>query len=253
VADLGQRATGMEVEWFREGLANPSREDAYWVAGGYADGVGKLTAPVQLIGGWQDIFLPWMLEDVAALQAAGRQAQLIIGPWTHTAPGLTAAALREGLAWLRAGLLGDDRLVRPGAVQLYVTGERTGGGWRRLLSWPPPDSGEWRLWLGARGEPRTAPPAGVSWNVCDALIRAAPDRFESVGDGAWRVAFALWPTAHRFATGHRIRLQVSSGAHPRYLRNPGTGEDPTIATSMEPVDIEILHDERHPSVLILPA
>ena len=95
--------------------------------------------------------------------------------------------------------------------------------------------------------------AGVSWNVCDALIRAAPDRFESVGDGAWRVAFALWPTAHRFATGHRIRLQVSSGAHPRYLRNPGTGEDPTIATSMEPVDIEILHDERHPSVLILPA
>ena len=98
VADLDQRATGMEVEWFREGLANPSREDAYWVARDYAAGVGKVTAPVQLIGGWQDIFLPWMLEDFAALQAAGRQAQLIIGPWTHTAPGLTAAALREGLA-----------------------------------------------------------------------------------------------------------------------------------------------------------
>ena len=80
VADLDQRATGMEVEWFREGLANPSREDAYWVARDYAAGVGKVTAPVQLIGGWQDIFLPWMLEDFAALQAAGRQAQLIIGP-----------------------------------------------------------------------------------------------------------------------------------------------------------------------------
>ena len=49
-----------------------------------------------------------MLEDFAALRAAGRAPQLVIGPWTHTAPGLLAAGLREGLAWLRAHLL-DDR------------------------------------------------------------------------------------------------------------------------------------------------
>nr|WP_230299013.1 CocE/NonD family hydrolase C-terminal non-catalytic domain-containing protein [Actinomadura coerulea] len=29
--------------------------------------------------------------------------------------------------------------------------------------------------------------------------------------------------AHRFAPGHRLRLQVSGGAHPRLARNPGTG------------------------------
>ena len=52
----------------------PSREDAYWVARDFAAGVGRVTAPVQLIGGWHDIFLPWMLEDFAALQAAGRNA-----------------------------------------------------------------------------------------------------------------------------------------------------------------------------------
>jgi uncharacterized protein len=46
-----------------------------------------------------------MLEDFAALQAAGRDAQLVIGPWTHTAPGLAAAGIREGLGWLRASLL----------------------------------------------------------------------------------------------------------------------------------------------------
>ncbi|WP_211263970.1 CocE/NonD family hydrolase C-terminal non-catalytic domain-containing protein [Streptosporangium amethystogenes] len=28
--------------------------------------------------------------------------------------------------------------------------------------------------------------------------------------------------AHRFRRGHRIRLQVSSGAHLRFDRNPGT-------------------------------
>jgi predicted acyl esterase len=95
--------------------------------------------------------------------------------------------------------------------------------------------------------------AGASWNVCDALVRLAPGRFEAADDGTRTVAFDLWPIAHRFAAGHRIRLQISSGAHPRYVRNPGTGEDPTTATSTRPVDIEILHDARHPSVLALPA
>ena len=39
---------------------------------------------------------------------------------------------------MRAHLLGDDRLLRPAPVRLMITGERTGGGWRDLPSWPPP-------------------------------------------------------------------------------------------------------------------
>jgi putative CocE/NonD family hydrolase len=95
-------------------------------------------------------------------------------------------------------------------------------------------------------------PDGVSRNVCDALQRVTPEEYEEVDDGSRRVAFDLWPTAHRFAAGHRIRLQVSSGAHPRYARNPGTGEDPLTATRLQPVDVEVLHDAEHPSVLVLP-
>ena len=148
LGELDARATGAEVAWFREALASPEREDAYWVARDFAAGVGRVAAPVQLIGGWYDIFLPWMLEDFAALRAAGREAQLVIGPWTHTAPGLMAVGIREGLAWLRAHLLDDDRLVRPAAVRVRMTGERSGGGWRELPSWPPPGTGERRLWLG---------------------------------------------------------------------------------------------------------
>ncbi|HEY2436202.1 MAG TPA: hypothetical protein VGH93_03415, partial [Solirubrobacteraceae bacterium] len=49
------------------------------------------------------------------------------------------------------------------------------------------------------------------------------------------------------------RLQVSSGAHPRYVRSPGTGEDPTTATSIRAVEIEVFHDAGHRSVLVLPA
>jgi predicted acyl esterase len=58
---------------------------------------------------------------------------------------------------------------------------------------------------------------------------------------------------HRFAAGHRICLQVSSGAHPRYARNPGTGADPMTATELRAVDVELRHGGQHPSVLVLPA
>jgi len=94
---------------------------------------------------------------------------------------------------------------------------------------------------------------GVSRNVCDALARVSPGAFAQAADGTWGVSFDLWPMGHRFASGHRIRLQVSSGAHPRYARNPGTGEDPMTATELRAVDVELLHGARHPSVLVLPS
>jgi len=94
---------------------------------------------------------------------------------------------------------------------------------------------------------------GASWNVCDALARVSPQRFQAAADGSVLVAFDLWPLAHRFAAGHRVRLQVSSGAHPRYARNPGTGEDQLSATELRAVELELLHDAGHPSALLLPA
>ncbi|MDP2711192.1 MAG: CocE/NonD family hydrolase [Solirubrobacteraceae bacterium] len=357
LGELDALATGAEVAWFREAMASPLRDDAYWVARDYAAGVDTITAPVQLVGGWYDIFLPWMLDDFVALQAAGRTPQLIVGPWSHTSPSLVAAGTREALGWLRAHLLDDDRLVRDAAVRLFVTGEPQGGGWRDLPSWPPPGSGERRLWLAGDGrlleqtDPAPAEPGqtgardgtgaseaadagagdrfrydpahptpslggpvlltrrpvcdnrrhearadvltyttaplpatieaigpvrvalrvrsssphfdlfarvcdvdrdGASWNVCDALARVAPERFECDGGGVWHVGFDLWPIGHRFAAGHRVRLQVSAGAHPRYARNPGTGDDPTTATELRAVEIEVLHGAEHRSVLVLP-
>lgn len=336
---LDERATGAAVPWWREGLASPESESTFWGARGFAAGVAQVTAAVQLLGGWNDIFLPSMLDDFRALQAAGREVQLVIGPWTHTSAELLGVGIRDGIGWLRARLLNDDRLVRSAPVRVFVTGEPAGRGWRDLTSWPPPGTGERRLWLAERGrleedkpsaelasgdryrydpdaptpslggpalltrEPvldnralesradvltyTTAPlpspheaigpvrvelwirasaptfdvfarvcdvdAAGASWNVCDALARVSPDRLEPSADGTWSVAFDLWPMGHRFAAGHRIRLQVSSGAHPRYARNPGTGEDSVTATALAPVDIEVLHDGTHPSNVALPA
>ncbi len=341
LADLDERATGAAVGWYREAYARPGREDPYWMRRDFSATVGRVVAPVQFVGGWYDILLPWMLEDFEALQAAGRGPQLLVGPWSHTAPELAGAGERDGLAWLRAHLLGDDRLLRRSPVRVMVTGDRAGGGWRDLESWPPPGVGERRLYLGDGGRLDEEPPApgggiagdhyrydpadptpslggpvllsrtavvdnaplearadvlvytgpaleapleaighvlvelwvraslpyfdlfarvcdvdaaGVSRNVSDALTGVAPGRYEQVADGTWRVSFRLWPMAHRFGVGHRIRLLVASGAHPRYARNPGTGEDPAVATaaSIRPVDVEVLHDAGHASALVLP-
>jgi predicted acyl esterase len=62
----------------------------------------------------------------------------------------------------------------------------------------------------------------------------------------------LAPTANTFRRGHRIRLQVCSGAHPRYSRNPGTGEPLAKATRLLAADQQVLHDPAHPSSLLLP-
>src|SRR5215475_14477743 len=66
-------------------------------------------------------------------------------------------------------------------------------------------------------------PSGRSENVCDGLTRMVGN--ESVAaDGTRTVEIPLWPTAYQWKPGHRIRLQIAGGAHPRYARNPGTGE-----------------------------
>ncbi|MCL2418857.1 MAG: CocE/NonD family hydrolase [Conexibacteraceae bacterium] len=346
LGDLDSRITGHEVGWFRAAMSAPRRDDDFWAERDFSSRVPEVTARVQMTSGWYDAFLPWQLEDFTALQNAGRPPQLIIGPWSHTQEGLVGEGVRYGLAWLRGHLLGDTRLIDPAVVKLYVTGEKTGGGWRAFERWPPTEGAPRQLWItgadrlgweapttGAAGEagagaggsrryrydPQDPTPAlggpvmvttkpvrdnrplearadvitftsepldatleaigpvrvqlwargsephfdlfarvcdvdpgGASWNVCDALASVAPERFEQAADGSWRVEFDLWPIAHRFAAGHRIRLQVSSGAYPRYVRNPGTGAPPLDSDELRAVDVELLYGPEWPSSVLLP-
>jgi uncharacterized protein len=95
-------------------------------------------------------------------------------------------------------------------------------------------------------------PAGQSLNICDGLLRLSPGQPAAAADGTRRVRFELWPVAHRFAAGSRLRLQVSSGAHPRYARNTGTGEPLATAVTLVSAHQAVCHDQAHPSAVILP-
>lgn len=95
-------------------------------------------------------------------------------------------------------------------------------------------------------------PDGRSINICDGLFRIEPGKGEPQPDGSLKIVVDLWSTAHRFLSGHRIRLQVSSGAHPRWSRNLGTGEPLGTGTRMLAADQTVYHDRAHPSALVLP-
>jgi putative CocE/NonD family hydrolase len=100
-------------------------------------------------------------------------------------------------------------------------------------------------------------PDGRSMTVCDGIRRvggaaAAATDPEPDEDGFRQVTVPLWPAFHQFAVGHRVSVQVSSGAHPRYARNPGSGEPAAEAATPHRADQEISHAEVRPSRLDLP-
>ena len=89
---------------------------------------------------------------------------------------------------------------------------------------------------------------GRSTNVCDGIVglRGA----DVIVAGA--VTVSLWPTAYLFRAGHRIRVQVSSGSHPRYARNTGTTEPRAAAAGLAVAHQQVWHDVDHPSAVVLP-
>lgn len=91
-------------------------------------------------------------------------------------------------------------------------------------------------------------PDGRSVNICDGLLRINPQHTMVGEDGVWCLEVDMWATAHRFKAGHCIRLQVSSGAHPRWCRNLGSESQ----TDLYCAEQTIYHDAVHPSALILP-
>jgi hypothetical protein len=86
---------------------------------------------------------------------------------------------------------------------------------------------------------------GRSRNVCDGIVRLTT---KDPDDGVVRVS--LIGVAHRFAPGNRIRLQVAGGAHPRFARNPGTGQVEAPARDLVPTGYQI---DLAASALLLPA
>jgi hypothetical protein len=93
---------------------------------------------------------------------------------------------------------------------------------------------------------------GRSVNVCDGLRRLDPSSIRRDDDGTIGLTVSLWPVGHVFGAGHRLRVQVSSGAHPVYARNLGTGEPLATAVATRAADQAVYHDPGRISSVVLP-
>ena len=74
-------------------------------------------------------------------------------------------------------------------------------------------------------------PHGAAINITDSIMRLRfRNGFEreepAVRGEVYCISFQLYPTANRFAKGHRIRLDISSSNFPRFDVNPNTGGPP---------------------------
>jgi putative CocE/NonD family hydrolase len=99
-------------------------------------------------------------------------------------------------------------------------------------------------------------PDGRAINLTDGIIRARyrnglPESSLEPGR-AYAFTIDLWATSNVFKAGHRIRLQITSSNFPRWDRNPNTGHPFGQDAELHPADQTILHDQHHPSHVMLP-
>ena len=94
--------------------------------------------------------------------------------------------------------------------------------------------------------------SGKSINLCDGILRLTAGSIPPEPDGSLHISIEVWPTAYHFRKGQRIRVQVSSGAHPRFVRNTGSGEPLATGTKLFVAEQSVYHDPEHPSAIVLP-
>ncbi len=121
----------------------------YWREIDGKDRASQTDAPVLLMAGWSDLFLPTMLKDFLDLRSetssrAAQRSRLVIGPWVHAGevalpdgalpPAYRPASVNYSLPWFDHHLLGKPLAKELDApILLYVRGENT---WRKEHEWP---------------------------------------------------------------------------------------------------------------------
>ncbi|MGK5551111.1 CocE/NonD family hydrolase [Actinomadura kijaniata] len=164
LSELDVLTGGAPMRFYQDLLKHhaPEAGAEYWYKRDFSGRVRDVEAPVALLGGWYDIFLPWLVKDYLSLRAGGHRPNLTIGPWWHTDARHSLVSFRESLAWFRAHLKGETWGLRANPVRVYVTRAKE---WREYADWPPPGMRQerWHLHagggLGADGPQRRAPSA----------------------------------------------------------------------------------------------
>jgi putative CocE/NonD family hydrolase len=100
-------------------------------------------------------------------------------------------------------------------------------------------------------------PSGFTQRLADGMVRArfreGMRRPSLIEPGKiYHYSIDCWNTSQVFKAGHRIGLEISSSAFPKYDRNLNTGAPLGQTAEMTVAEQRVYHDAEHPSAVILP-
>lgn len=100
-------------------------------------------------------------------------------------------------------------------------------------------------------------PDGFAERLSDGIVRArfrkGMDKEELIQpETIYEYQIDAWNTCQMFKPSHRIRIEISSSAFPKYPRNLNTGEPLGRSSNMQTAQQTIYHDVQHPSHVTLP-
>jgi uncharacterized protein len=100
-------------------------------------------------------------------------------------------------------------------------------------------------------------PDGFAMDVAEGILRMryrdSREHAALMNPGqAYEINLDLWATSNIFLRGHTLRLEISSSNFPRFDRNLNTGGEVETGRRFVSATNTILHDEQHPSALVLP-
>jgi len=134
------------ASWYGDWVSRRNLDDPFWNGNDLTAALDRVSVPVHLISGWQDIFLDQTLDQYAHLGGRHQDVALTVGPWTHLDVVTKGAGVvaRETLDWLAEHLAGTSTRTRPSPVRVYVTGADE---WRHVPDWPPAAGSPQTLYL----------------------------------------------------------------------------------------------------------
>jgi putative CocE/NonD family hydrolase len=135
------------IGFFKDWASHPQK-DRYWEQ---IDGVERnrnLQAPVLLMAGWYDPFLPTQIDDFLSIRRHGKpevakETRLIVGPWTHahtvtfpngyTPRNYRLESIAPSIPWFDRHLTGTRETSFDAPLRIYVMGKNV---WRDEPEWP---------------------------------------------------------------------------------------------------------------------
>ena len=160
-----------DILFFNDWVLNNTK-NSYWINIDGVDRAKAINAPVQMLAGWFDPFLPSQINDFVRL----KEAEIIIGPWSHArevkipsvskVPTYRKTSIKEALNWFDKHLLEQSNEKKDlGKIKLFVLGKNE---WRYENEWPLARTQFKNLYISSGGTAGTSSLSGkLSWDNPD--------------------------------------------------------------------------------------